>query len=274
MTDQANIQAVAKAFVGARLKNEVVYNYPGVLPATLADAYAIQDDGIRIFGKVVGGWKVGRVAPDLVQAARANRIAGPIFADSIFQGDGQALVNMPVLQGFAAAEAEIMLRIGTAIPVQANIITIRDYIDEVRFGIEIASSPFPAINELGPAVTASDFGNNFGLVLGPQIRDWEKRDLMAALVVLELDGRVVGTGRLSDMLDGPFGAAAFLVNLLTSRGIAVTPGMWISTGAITGVHKIEYGQSIHATFDNEFKVSCGTTLYSPPIVSSRGIKVG
>ena len=273
MTDLANIHAVANAFVGARLKNEVVNNYPGTLPATLADAYAIQDEAIQIVGKVVGGWKVGRVAPHLVQAAQANRIAGPIFADSIFQEDGESPVSMPVLQGFAAAEAEIMLRIG-AIPVQANISNIRDYIDQVRFGIEIASSPFPDINEHGPAVTASDFGNNFGLVLGPQILDWKQRNLMAAPVALELGGKVVGTGQLSGMLDGPFGAAAFLVNLLTSRGIAVTPGMWISTGAITGVHKIEYGQSVRATFDNEFEVSCRTTLYSPPIVSSEGNNVG
>ena len=37
-------------------------------------------------------------------------------------------------------------------------------------GIEIASSPLVNINDYGPAVVASDFGNNAGLLLGAEIR--------------------------------------------------------------------------------------------------------
>ena len=271
MTYQANFADVARAFVEARRSNEIVPDYPGTLPVSLADAYAIQDVGIRLVGKAVGGWKVGRVAPHLVDEVGTDRIAGPIFADSIFYADNLASVNMPVLLGFAAAEAELMLRIGATVPLYADILSIRDYIDDVRFGIEIASSPFPGINDHGPAVTASDFGNNFGLVLGPQIYDWRERDLLAAPVELALDGKVVGTGRLADMLNGPLGAAVFLANLLRSRCIALTPGTWISTGAITGVHNIVAGQSVRAIFDSEFEVSCGTRHYSPTLQMS-GVK--
>ncbi len=47
----------------------------------------------------------------------------------------------------------------------------------LHVGIEAAGSPLAAINELGPTVVVSDFGNNAGLLLGPAIPDWRKRPL-------------------------------------------------------------------------------------------------
>ena len=87
----------------------------------------------------------------------------------------------------------------------------RHRIDDVRLGIEIASSPYPRINADGPAVTASDFGNNFGLVLGPRVANWRATDLSAIEVSSEIDGRIVGAGTAASMLDGPFGAVRFLL---------------------------------------------------------------
>ena len=46
------------------------------------------------------------------------------------------------------------------------------------------------------------------------------------------------------MLDGPFGAACFLFNHLARRGIAVPPGTWISSGAVTGVHRVAIGDHV------------------------------
>jgi 2-keto-4-pentenoate hydratase len=254
---------VAQTFVDARLNSQVVADYPGSLPQHFSEAYGIQDDAIRLFAKPVGGWKVGRVGDSLVEKYGANRLAGPVFAHMIVQVADGEVAQMPALEGFAAVEAELMLRVGKIPPANADIASITDCIDEVRFGLEIASSPFPGINDHGPAVTISDFGNNFGLVLGPKIQDWQSRDLLNAPVELDVDGERIGTGKLANMLDGPFGAAAFLANLLTGRGIELTPGTWISTGAITGVHQIHPGQSAHARFDGEFEVACDTRLFEP-----------
>lgn len=262
LTYQENLVGIARTFVEARQDNNIIVQYPGTLPANLVDAYAIQDDAIRMVGKPIGGWKVGRIASHLVDHYDVNRIAGPIFAHSIRYADKAALADMPILGGFAAVEAELMIRIGMTVPPQTDLLSIRNYIDEVRFGIEIASSPFPEINDHGPAVTVSDFGNNFGLLLGPEIDDWQTRDLMSAPATLALEEKIVGRGALADMLDGPFGAVVFLADLLSSRGIALTPGTWVSTGAITGVHRIQHGQSVRATFDNQFEVSCTTSPYS------------
>ena len=47
----------------------------------------------------------------------------------------------------------------------------RCWISSCWSGIEVASSPIPDINALGPTVIAADFGNNNGLLLGPELAD-------------------------------------------------------------------------------------------------------
>src|SRR3546814_5338045 len=70
-------------------------------------------------------------------------------------------ILMPVYaDGFAAAEAEVLLRFGEVGTRDYDIDSVKGCIADVRTGIEIASSPFAEINRHGPAVTASDYGNN------------------------------------------------------------------------------------------------------------------
>lgn len=250
--------SIAHVFVEARQSDAIVTDYPGVIPSALDEAYGIQDAAIALVGKRVGGWKVGRIQDHLVGAYGINRLAGPIFADQVVDVINGTVASMPILKGFAAVEAELMLRVGRTPPPNISLQDVPEFVDEVRFGLEIASSPFPGINDHGPAVTISDFGNNFGVVLGPRIEDWKTRDLMSAPVCLLIEAVIAGEATLAQMLDGPFGAFRFLAQSLPARGLALQPGQWVSTGAITGVHPIAVGQSVEAYFDSVFGVACVT----------------
>src|SRR3546814_3071905 len=100
---------------------------------------------------------------------------------------------MPVYaDGVAAAEAEVLLCFGEVGTRAYDIDSVRGCIADVRTGIEIASSPFPEINRHGPAVTASDYGNNKGLILGPSIADWQSAELLHIHVEMAIDGETVG----------------------------------------------------------------------------------
>jgi len=250
-------ERIAHAFVEARRSGATLTEYPGTLPDTLEQAYAAQDAAIASWGQPVGGWKVGRINAPLDERFGANRLTGPIFTPSIVDAS-DAPLEMPVFAGFAAAEAEFMLRIGTAPAAGKNDYTLEEaaeLIDAVHAGIEIASSPFTGINSNGPAVTASDFGNNYGLIVGPAIDDW--RDAVTQWTVsLTINGEPIGTGQGANMLDGPVGAAAYLFNLMAKRGIALTPGQWISTGAVTGVHEVNVGDQVEARFNGGHAVRC------------------
>jgi len=253
-------QNVARAFVAARAKKTPLTVYPGAVPQTMADAYAIQDAAIALDGRRVGGWKVGRIAPDLVDRYGGNRLTGPIFADEIVDArDGHVPAMGVYAGGFAAAEAEVLLCFGEVAERDYDIDSVRNCISEIRTGIEIASSPFAGINAHGPAVTASDYGNNKGLVLGPPIAGWRTIDLTGMPVEFLIDGVCVGAASMATMLDGPFGSALFLIRTLRARGIAIPPGTWLSAGAITGVHEIAAGQRADARFGGTISVACTVT---------------
>lgn len=250
-------QSIAKAFVEARRASVALPSYPGEIPQSMDDGYAIQDIAIALDGRQIGGWKVGRVPENQAVEFGAERLAGPIFADEIVDTSDGDVPIMPIFgDGFAAAEAEVLLRLGSVPDGEFSIETIGQYIDDVRVGIEIASSPYSGINGSGPAVTVSDFGNNKGIVLGPSIPEWRDTDLLSLQVSLQIDGEIVGSNNMGKMLDGPFGSAVFLLEMLQKRKIAITTGIWISAGAITGVHEVESGQTVKAAFGDSLEARC------------------
>ena len=246
---QSEARDIAGAFVAARRGRTAISEYPGHPPADLAGAYAIQDCALALWERPVGGWKVGRINPPRDALLGADRLVGPAFSDTILMA-GDDAPAMPVFHGgFAAVEAEFMLRLAPQDgPLPASPAEAMAWIDTVRIGIEIASSPYARINADGPLVTISDHGNNAGLLLGAEVprAAWDALD--AVEVTLAIDGREVGRATTATMLDGPFGAAAFLIRNLAARGIALEPGWWISSGAITGVHEITPGSTAKACF--------------------------
>jgi 2-keto-4-pentenoate hydratase len=251
MTVTSRFDDVAHAFVTARRHARRLAAYPGTPPATMEEAYAIQERAIALDGRAIAGWKVGRIPPSHVAQMGSDRLAGPIFADSVVWADPAQGAAMPVFaQGFAALEAEFMLHLapGFTGPVPQDDAATLAVLDDARIGIEIASSPYPGINGDGPAVTASDFGNNYGLLLGPTIAAWRDTDLCAIPLSVSIDGVTVGEATAATMLDGPLGAVRFLLANLAARGIDASGGLWISTGAVTGVHEIAVGQGALASF--------------------------
>lgn len=254
---QDTTATIAKAFVEARRAGAALPDYPGALPTTLEAAYAVQDEAIALTGGSLAGWKVGRFAPPI---DGINRLAGPIFTDQVLQASA-AVPALPIFaDGFGAAEAEFLLRIGTAADPAKTEYTLeeaRALVDAVHVGIEIASSPFPGINRHGPAVTISDFGNNNGLLIGPPADGWQDRDINDWTVTLDVNGIEVGRATAAAMLDGPFGAVRFMAEHLAARGIPLRPGQWISSGAVTGVHPVKPGDTVVARFDDDrFTVTC------------------
>lgn len=245
---------VARAFVQARRSGVALPEFPGPMPGDLASAYRVQDHALALSKRPVAGWKVGRINPPI---DGIDRLAGPIFADQVLAGPHAA---MPVFAaGFAAAEAEFLLRIGTAPQPGRNygsIAEVTGLIDAVHVGIEIASSPFPGINSHGASVTISDFGNNNGLVVGAAIEGWREAELLDWPIALEINGVEAGAATARTMLDGPFGAARFLIGHLARRGIALEAGQWISTGAVTGVHQVAVGDRVSARFGPDYTVDC------------------
>lgn len=254
-----NRLTIANQFLTARRTGSALGEFPGELPNSLAEAYSIQDEAIRAWGKPILGWKVGRVAEPYASRFGVDRLAGPIFAVTMVD-PSSATAEMPVYAGgFAAGEAEFLLRMGrssSAGKIHFTLHEAAELIGSVHVGIEVASSPLATINALGPSAIISDFGNNNGLLVGPEIPNWRSSAFEDWEVSTRIDGTEVNRGRAAAFPDGALGSARFLLELTARRGIPLQAGQWISTGAITGVHEARAGQKIEARFGQNLEVCC------------------
>jgi 2-keto-4-pentenoate hydratase len=253
-------EKIAARFVAARAAGTSLPNFPGDIPTTLADAYRVQDIAIARIAGDVGGWKVGRIFSPLAEQYGCDRLAGPIFKKSIRVASPAIPQTGRVFSGgFGAVEAEFLFRIGTAPRVGQTRFSLEEaacLVGSVHVGIEIASSPLATINHLGPPVIISDFGNNNGLIVGAEIKDWQVCDFANWNVVTLIDGVEVGCGAASAFQDGPIGSVRFLLELMAQRGISLRPETWISTGAVSGVHDVMAGQVVEARFGPDMNVTC------------------
>lgn len=260
-------KSVAAEFVRARRSAGSFANYPGTQPADLDSAYRCQDEAIALWNDAVAGWKVGWIPEPLSEKFGVQRLVGPIFKGGVQRANGIAVMNAPVFaQGFAAIEAEFVFQLAKDAP--ANVTewtaeTARRFVRAMYIGIEIASSPLQNINDFGPAVVASDFGNNAGLLLGTEVVEWQARSLESMTCESRIDGVVVGRGSAAAVSGGPLAALAFALRCNARRGRPLRAGEFVSTGAATGVHSIAAGQSAEAIFTGIGSLRCMTVPMTP-----------
>ena len=251
-------RAIAERFTAARREARALPGYPGEIPETLDQAYRIQDEAIALWADRIVGWKLGRIPDAWAPRLGSGRLAGPIFERQVRTSVGE-VIDFPVfVGGFAAIEAEFIFRLGADQPAGKTSWTLDEaagLVETLHVGVEPAGSPLATINELGPCVVASDFGNNAGLILGSDVPDWRARiDAMTCSSWIE--GRQVGTGGAATIPNGPLDSLRFLLELCERRGRWLKAGDLISTGAATGIHDILAGQEARIVFDGAGEILC------------------
>jgi 2-keto-4-pentenoate hydratase len=246
MSSPAAEEAVAAELVAARTAGRSLTGFPGVVPASMAEAYQIQELAMSRWQDSLVGWKIGYIPADRRTAGDPDRLVGPIWRQQYHlseEYESAAEVGI-FLSGFAAVEAELVIRLGQDLPAHdAGGWTAREAADleqHLLVGVEVASSPIPDINALGPTVIAADFGNNNGLVLGSVLADWPSGSPIK--LACYIDGQLVGEGSAENLPGGIHSGLATALTILASRGQPVRAGMVFATGAITGIHPIGPGQ--------------------------------
>ena len=236
---------VAGQLVKARREGRSLTGFPGPAPADMAEAYRIQDAAIARWPDDLVGWKIGYIAADRRATGDPDRLVGPIWSRGRRQGgEHDSPIEVGIFAaGFAAVEAEVVVRLEQELPAHPDAWTAEEVAgleQRLLVGIEVASSPIPDINALGPAVIAADFGNNNGLVVGPSLTTRAGDD--AVELATFIDGQLVGEGTSANLPGGLHHGLATALNLLAGRDQPVRAGMVFATGAVTGIHEIGPGQ--------------------------------
>lgn len=245
--------SIAEAFHMARRKARPLPGFPGDLPAGLPEAYAIQERSISLWPDDIAGWKVAAIHPDLRAELKSERMAGPAFSRSIIRVQPGEIGEISVIPGgFIAVETEIGVVLGRDIAPRATPWTLPEllpFIAGMHLAMEIAGSPLLTINDIGPWAIVSDFGNNTGIAVGAEIKDWATGGIDHLKTAMRIEGKTIGEGSAVGPNGGPFDAFLFLVNHLATRNRGLKKGDVISAGATTGVHPIEIGQLAEAVCD-------------------------
>ena len=252
-------EEVARRFVGARRAALPLPGFPGAVPADMAAGYVIQEAAIGLWPDRVAGWKVGRIPPELQASLRAERVMGPVFAANVSQAGPEPSAVFAIAGGFAAVEAEYIYRMGEdAAPGKTDWTPEQalNLVEVELVGVEFAGSPLATINVLGPRVVAADFGNNAGLILGKPIPDWRARSDDWPPCETWVEGKLVGRGAPSSIPGGPPASLAFLMNAVAARGRPLKRGQLVTTGAASGIHDIEAGQTARITFADLDELHC------------------
>jgi len=258
-----NADDTASQFVNARLQARPLTAFPGILAPDLAAAYDCQLRAIARWPDRIAGWKVARIGATWHSRYAEERLIGPVFARNVHPFTGIP-VDCPVFDGgLAAVEAEIGIVVSAdAAPGKTdwNAGSATELVGQVCIGVEIASSPLATLNDLGPGAVVSDFGNNWGVILGAPLNDW--RSASALPVETYIDGALVGS---APVVPGgaPLEALAFAANKAALLGLPLRGGAYISTGMITGVHDIRVGQRARLVFADRGEILCRITAARP-----------
>jgi 2-keto-4-pentenoate hydratase len=250
---EKDVKQAANLFVLARKTGLPLTAFPGQFPISRDAAYNIQDEAIRIWPEAPSGWKVALAAPAFRESFGQDRLSGPVFPKATLHSIANAPTTFSIFaKGFAAVEAEFIAVMKVDAPyfdIAPKAAEAADLIGALHIGMETAGSQLAQINDLGPLAVVSDFGNNAGVIIGPEIKNWRDRPLESLKVRMLIDDVEVGVGHAGKIPVGPMAAVAFLLFHLQQRGMPLMKGQLISTGATTGIHPVITGSCVRADFD-------------------------
>ena len=118
MSTPAAEDAVAAELVAARREGRSLTGFPGAVPASMAEAYRIQDLAMSLWPDSLVGWKIGYIPADRRSAGDPDRLVGPIWRGQYHRGEDHVLpAEVGIFaSGFAAVEAELVIRLRPDLP--------------------------------------------------------------------------------------------------------------------------------------------------------------
>jgi 2-keto-4-pentenoate hydratase len=223
-----------------------------ILPRDRKEAYFVQDEMARALGEELSGWKVGATSARMRELdGHDDVVPGRIFRSTTWQG---ASLELPASRfPDARAETEFAFRISRDLPLRNEPWTVEELAPLVRLhpAIEIIGNRHALPDAPAPVrslMTIADNGGGIGFVFGEPVDDWQDVDFQNHPISLVVDDGAEAENFLGDMRCVPIQALADLVNHLAQRGVALSAGDFVSTGAATVPQAIAPGSHVRADF--------------------------
>ena len=240
-TTPATLEA-ARLIIAAHRAGRPIARLPEALrPATVEEAYAIQDEVTKALGAVTA-WKVGQGGP-----------TGPISIAPIYAANvhaSGAVLDARALH-HAGLEIEFAFKLARDLPARAQ---PYDY-DEVRAAIEgfcpcieVLGSRFEDRTALTSAENLADANANGALVVAAPIADWSGLDFATQTVELSVDGTRVQSATGTHPAGDPVKLVVWTANHLMARTGGLKRGDVVTTGSLDGATPVGPGAKAVGTY--------------------------
>ena len=232
-----DIRAAAKFLKDAAAARTRVDNLPeGLRPKTEAEGAAIWAQILSENTKPIVGWKIGATA---AAAQQAMGLSGPFvgfITEDMIDQNGVTYQYADMLGPIV--ESEYAFRMSADLPPKAEPYTraeVEAAVGSLIVGIEIPERRLGDNHDLGALGSLSDHGGTGRFVLGHEYADWQGRDCADTEVVLTFSGEEKGRGKGAAMMGHPLEALTWFANFLSSKGLTLAAGQFVTTGSATGV---------------------------------------
>ena len=246
--------SAAQLLAEARIRHVRLAGLPeSVCPKNSTGAYDCQRGLVSNLLAHYGGEAIGyKIACTNATAQRQLSVDGPFSGSLLSAFCSESPARLEASQFFMrVVEAEFGFRMAQDLPPAAAARSreeIAAAVEGVIPAIEIVDSRFDDWLAIGAPSLIADNACNAAWVRGPLVKDWGRLDLAAQPVRLFVNGKLAREGSGAAVLGHPLNALAWLANNLSTRGIGLKAGQYITTGVTTEVYMAEAGDRALADF--------------------------
>lgn len=224
-------------------------------PATMDDAYAVQDCLVRLLEDARGKAAGYKVAYTNAIMRQRNGITQPCYGriPSGMVHDSPARLDSAIYGG-VGIECEVAVMLSADLPADGA-----PYDREgVAGAIEWLAASFEVVDrrdapyrddQMPEIRTIVANISNGGAVVGEPVRDWQAIDLAASRGIMRVNGAIVGEGVGADVLGHPIEPLAWLANALAAKGAPLAKGDLILTGSFAAPAMLNPGDQASVSID-------------------------
>ncbi len=239
--DRKSVDQAADALANAWKSGKLLDGLPaGCSPSTVDEALEIQAAMIARLGETVR-WLEGGTAAERRDAVGYDPQAAPLR---------QRRACSRSLTPLRGVEAEIAFHFNKPLPARATDYSREEVEDAVTafIGFEIVDSRFSDYKGAPLFDKTADLQSNGGFVVGPNIADWRRRDLVNIEVTLKVNGEVKHQAKGGHPQKDPLLPAIAFANLRRKSG-GIGAGQMVTTGTYTGMTFVKPGDAMSVTFE-------------------------
>jgi 2-keto-4-pentenoate hydratase len=249
MVDQARVRRIARHIFEGHEQHRRFERLRGDLaPASVAEAYEVQDEVHRLFQEAgwgaLAGHKIALTSKPIQELCGVDQPAGgAIFARTVHRSP--ATIRLADFMHLGL-EFELGVRLGKDLPAAApyDRARVADAVAACMPAFELIEDRGADYGDLDAASILTDKCWCGGVVLGPEVTEWRGLDLAGARVELLWNGEVVDRGVTGAAMGHPFEGLVWLANLLASRGRGMKAGEIVITGSALRTRFPEAGDQI------------------------------